>query len=72
MKRIEATARALCAVDLQGVGYSGEELATLVDQYWPVIAAEIYQGQTVEGEWPFSADEIDHLTERYRHVVRTQ
>ncbi|MCS0501400.1 hypothetical protein [Ancylobacter mangrovi] len=59
----------MCAVDLQRVGYSGEELQGLVDTYWPVLAAEIYQGQTIEGDWPFTLEEIESLTQRYRRLV---
>lgn len=68
MKKLEETARAQCSLDLQRKGYFGPDLTALVDRFWPVQAAEIYQGQTLVGEWPFTAEEIAELTRQLQSL----
>ncbi|QIB35917.1 hypothetical protein [Ancylobacter pratisalsi] len=69
MKTLEERARALCAIDLQRRGIFGAELAARVDQFWPVLAAEIYPMHETVGEWPFTVTEIERLSEEYRRII---
>ncbi len=67
MKDTETMARELCACDLRHV-VEDARIPELVQRYWPVLANEIRQGVT-DGEWPYSAEEIDALTAEYRTVL---
>ncbi len=69
MQKTEETARAICALDLRARGVRDEDVPALVDRFWPVLANEIRQGIVV-GTWPFSAQEIDALTQEYRRVLK--
>ncbi|MDR6954099.1 hypothetical protein J2X65_003467 [Ancylobacter sp. 3268] len=66
MRNLEINARRLCTIDLMERGYSREEAAKLVDRFWPVTANEIRGGLVIQGEWPFSPDEIAKLEADYR------
>lgn len=69
MQKTEQTARAICALDLRARGVKDDEVPALVDRFWPVLANEIRQGIVV-GNWPFSAAEIDALTQEYRRLLK--
>ncbi|MDR6952385.1 hypothetical protein J2X65_001740 [Ancylobacter sp. 3268] len=66
MRNLEINARRLCAIDVAAMGYPREEAAALVDRFWPVIANEIRGGVVLQGEWPFTAEEIAKLDADYR------
>lgn len=68
MQQTEKTARELCAIDLKHQGVSEDRIPELVDKFWPVIANEIRQG-IADGEWTFSPDYLEALTEAYRGLV---
>ncbi|WAC28336.1 hypothetical protein [Ancylobacter sp. SL191] len=71
MHKTEETARAICALDLRARGVSDAEVPALVDRFWPVLANEIRQG-IVEGSWPFSAQDIEALTQDYRRLLKAR
>lgn len=68
MKQTEETARELCAIDLRARGFDESLIPQLVDRFWPALANEIRQG-IVDGEWPFSAEEIEALSAEYRALL---
>ncbi|MBS9477436.1 hypothetical protein [Ancylobacter radicis] len=68
MRKTEETARAICGLDLRARGIRDEEVPALVDRFWPVLANEIRQGIAV-GAWPFSAAEIEALTQEYQRLL---
>ncbi|MDQ0511124.1 hypothetical protein QOZ99_002020 [Angulomicrobium amanitiforme] len=69
MRHTEQTARAICTLDLKGVGVRDDEIPPLVDRYWPVLAHEIRQGVAV-GAWPFAAEEIATLSREYEALLK--
>lgn len=71
MKSLEQTARRICTLDLEGNGLSPETVQEMVDRFWPVVANEIRQGVTLVGEWPFTAEEIQRLSQEYQALKRS-
>ncbi|MDR6953768.1 hypothetical protein J2X65_003131 [Ancylobacter sp. 3268] len=69
MQRLEQTARAICALDLVSAGVPQEDISSMVDRLWPVVANETRDSVTVIGVWPFTVEEIAKLTEEYRAIV---
>ncbi|MCS0493467.1 hypothetical protein [Ancylobacter mangrovi] len=68
MQRTEQTAREICLLDLKAKGFDDQEASDLVDRFWPVLANEIREG-IIDGAWPFSAKEIEVLSEEYRNLL---
>lgn len=67
METVERTARHMCALDLR-LHVEESRIPALVDRFWPVLANEIRQG-ILDGEWPYSAKEIEALTAEYRDLM---